>query len=278
MQYENIAGMVTIYNPDRNVCRNLNTYSSYLDKLYIVINSEIDDDIREKLNKINNSEIIDYNTNLGIAKAINVVLDKVNDRYDWLLTMDQDSFFIKDLDKFLEKTEQVDDRVTYGITTDVTDDECTGVDNLLLNVDRCITSGMLLNVKKALFCGGFDERLFIDEVDHEFCYRCNSMGYKLYKYAKKIMNHKIGNNKQYKILGVAFFSDNEKYFRQYYIFRNSLYVMKKYKTIRWRYAFGLLKRLIKIVLVEKDRRRKIDYIIEGIIDFAGNKMGRKIFD
>lgn len=273
MRYKNIAGMVTIYNPDTNVNENINTYSRCLDKVYIVINSEINQDIQEKLNEIKNSEIIDYNENLGIAKAINIVLHKVKDRYDWLLTMDQDSSFVKDLEKFLEKNEQVDDRVTYGITTDIDDKEWKGSNNSLFKIDRCITSGMLLNVRNALSCGGFDEKMFIDEVDFEFCYRCNAKGYELYKFPVQIMNHKIGDSKKYKILKFTFTSDNEKYFRQYYIFRNSLYVMKRYRNVRIQYTFTLLKRLIKIILVEEDKKRKCIYIAKGIKDFMIDKMG-----
>ena len=276
MRYKNIAGMVTIYNPDVNVYENINTYSSYLDKVYIVINSEINNDIREKLNGIKNAEIIDCHINLGIAKAINVVLDKAKYRYDWLLTMDQDSSFIKKVEKYLAKTKKVDTITTYGITLEIGEKESAGIDDSLMLVDRCITSGMLLNVKLAIDSGGFDEKLFIDEVDFEFCYRCNLMGYKLYKYPVKIIDHHVGNYKKYKICGFRFTSDNEKYFRQYYIFRNSLYVMKRYRNMRIQYTFTLLKRLIKIILVEEDKKRKCIYIAKGIKDFVIDKMGAMI--
>ena len=141
-------------------------------------------------------------------------------------------------------------------------------------VEGCITSGMLVNVNLAIECGGMNEDLFIDCVDYEFCYRCNEMGYRLLLYTKNIMHHCVGESREYDVLGFKFVSENEKFFRLYYIFRNSLYVMNRYSHTRWRSIISLCKRFIKVILVEDDKVRKIRYITKGIHDYFFNKMGK----
>lgn len=46
-------------------------------------------------------------------------------------------------------------------------------------VKLAITSGSILNVTIAKQLGSFDENLFIDEVDSEFCYRAQKMDIRL---------------------------------------------------------------------------------------------------
>lgn len=48
-------------------------------------------------------------------------------------------------------------------------------------VPRMMTSGSVISVRKALEIGGFDERLFIDEVDCEICYRAVGAGFSLFQ-------------------------------------------------------------------------------------------------
>lgn len=59
------------------------------------------------------------------------------------------------------------------------------IDYRLIEKGGCITSGNIINISIALSCGGFDENLFIDSVDEEFCIRCQKYGFLLYEYTKK---------------------------------------------------------------------------------------------
>ena len=88
-----IAGVVTLYYPDKSVVYNITTYLRYVDVLYIVLNSKISLDIMKSLHSFSNIIIINMEENSGIAKAVNTVLVKIKNKYTWCLTMDQDSFF-----------------------------------------------------------------------------------------------------------------------------------------------------------------------------------------
>ena len=271
-----IAGVVILYNPSIIVIDNIKTYVNDLDVLYVVLNSKINNNsIYRYIKNEEKIHVIKHNENEGIAKSLNEVLKLVENKYIWLLTMDQDSAFASDtVYDYLSIVNDVDESIVYGITSKITCNQIIKSSDKYDYIDRCITSGMIVNVNIAIESGGFCEDLFIDEVDYEFCYRVNDKGYGLVRYPHKIMQHFIGNEKTYSILGYKFASDNESYFRLYYIYRNCLYVMREYPHTRKKYMWALLKRTIKIIIAEDDKMRKIKYILKGIKAFFFNKMGK----
>ena len=68
-RYSDYAGLVVLYNPDRNVIENIQSYIRQLSKLYVVDNSEVcKNKIIENIKAFNNSKYIFNSENLGIAK------------------------------------------------------------------------------------------------------------------------------------------------------------------------------------------------------------------
>lgn len=63
------------------------------------------------------------------------------------------------------------------------------------NVKIALTSGTLIKLEAWRNIGLFNELLFVDEVDHEFCYRLRSEDYNIVKVNGVFMNHKIGRHK-----------------------------------------------------------------------------------
>lgn len=89
-----LAGSVILYNPDYDVPDNVASYLNTVDRLYVVDNQNgkaVAERIAalapEKVTVISNPE------NEGIAKPLNTVLQICRDKYDLLITMDQDSRF-----------------------------------------------------------------------------------------------------------------------------------------------------------------------------------------
>lgn len=271
-----IAGVVILYNPEENVYANIMTYIDSLDILYIVDNSEDEKiNIIEKIKKISNVKYIKHAYNMGISKTLNEILNIVKNKYKWLLTMDQDTRFKKgtfreylSILSYLPNKEKV-----YGFTPRyMGEDDATSLYKIK---NWCITSGNIINVSIALKCGGFDENLFIDSVDEEFCLRCRKKGFVLYEYPKKIMIQRVGDTHQIKLGNIRVCSTtNHNYIRLYYITRNGLYVAKKYPESRKHYYLMIARRIIKVILFEKDKIRKIRFMGKGIIDFFNHKMGK----
>lgn len=231
-----LAGVVTLYNPDKDVAGNLLSYASFLGHFYIFDNSPYPhEDIKEKVEKATCVTYFWTGENKGIAACLNKALQLANNEgFKWLLTMDQDSRFMTDrVPEYLSCLAKVDENV-YGICPTYREELKGQADtnSLLSEVKTCVTSGNIVRIKLAIQCGGYDESLFIDEVDLEFCYRCNKAGYKLYKYNKVTFTHRIGNPIHKCIFGFHFTAFNESYIRQYYIMRNRLYVCNKYPEVK----------------------------------------------
>ncbi|WP_305274571.1 glycosyltransferase [uncultured Duncaniella sp.] len=104
----------------------------------------------------------------------------------------------------------------------------------LISSGTCTTINVLDNV------GLFEEDLFIDLVDHEWCWRASQKGFKLYSCNIIHMSHRVGEG-DYSFLGFPIIKSSP--FRYYFIFRNTLRLLKRnYVPFDWK-----LKRTIRCV-------------------------------
>ena len=178
-----LAGVVVLYNPTEDVVCNINTYIDFVQKLYVVDNSDIDNSIFFNNKKI---EYVFNGENLGIATALNIGANKaIKDNFEWLLTMDQDSAFKNnDVEKmicFLKKVRDdafIRDVISTNydkiglisplhITIMNPNDQSKGVDSPL----NVMTSGNIISLSAFKKIGGFKDWFFIDCVDFDICYK-----------------------------------------------------------------------------------------------------------
>ncbi|HRI19294.1 MAG TPA: glycosyltransferase, partial [Panacibacter sp.] len=92
-----IAGAVILYYPDENITRHILSYIHVLDKLYVADNSENKNNaLFEQIIKIKNVVYLHDGENKGIASRLNQAAKlAIEEGCEWLLTMDQDSYFEK---------------------------------------------------------------------------------------------------------------------------------------------------------------------------------------
>lgn len=284
------AGVVVLFNPDDSIKDNINTYINHIDKLYVVDNSEDIDN--SKLFSFNKKiEYIANNKNLGIAKALNIGANKaIKEGYDWLLTMDQDSSFeaksLKKMEDFIinlkEKKEisnllEVDYKkvalVAPSYRMDPTFEGSLGISFPLM----VMTSGNLINLDAYQKIKGFKDWLFIDCVDFDYCLNLKKHGYEIVQLNNTILNHHLGNNKQYRFLWMKKSSSNHSAIRRYYMVRNRHYIYDMYHNDFPYYCnleIGRTKReAIKVLLFEKEKIKKIRYMIKGYRDYKQGKSG-----
>src|SRR5690606_2060660 len=76
--------------------------------------------------------------------------------------------------------------------------ECAAIPSLKL-----ITSGSILNLKASSKIGAFDEDLFIDLVDLEYCYRASLKGYSTIAFANIPMEHSLGKTESVRSIKTA---------------------------------------------------------------------------
>ena len=193
----------------------------------------------DKLNEIFESKLIyiNNNDNLGIATALNQACDKAIElKFKWILTMDQDSSFInfEHYKKCLEKVQNVNNVALLAANTDK-----EGYSNFDKNGCSCnyredkfsvITSANIVNLEYFEEIGRFNDKLFIDMVDYDYCLRINIKKFKILYFPDVFVEHKLGEVH----LRTNIFTRKKKYKtehnaqRAYYISRNSLYLSKNY--------------------------------------------------
>ena len=275
-----IAGVVVFYNPDEENINYIDTYIDDIDRLYVVDNSE-DDIIRVKSNK--KIKYVKLEENKGMASALNIGANlAIKDKYEWLLTLDQDSKItsknINDMKKFIsnskeEKIGLVSPYHDIGDKMDTTKDEYTDIIEIM-------TSGNIINLKAYDEIGGFKDWLFIDAVDCEYCMNLHKHNYKVLRLNKVIMKHNLGNYTTHKFLGKEYRCSNHSAIRRYYMVRNNLYIRDMYKDLYPEYCNWLIRiqkgQVKRIIFFEKDKLKKIKMMYKGYKDYKNNKKGKYV--
>ena len=266
------AGVVVLYRPDQKILKNIQTYLSEIDYLFIIDNTPNQNHqdwfTDQKMYYVANNE------NKGIATALNqgAILAKEH-KCNWLLTMDQDSKFKKKNILCLKKfVEQCDDSIVGLVSpwhvTKTGEKKPSQKTEELVEV---MTSGNFVNLKAYQAVGGWKDWLFIDSVDIEFCMNLNVHGFKVIRYNEAELIHNLGDIKIKRIFTRNFVCSNHNYIRQYYMTRNMLYVNEMYHDKFPEYcAFirrGTWGRIKNILIWEKDRYRKIRNIYRGYRDY-----------
>lgn len=243
------------------------------------------------LKKKYNITVIFNKENMGIAYALNQGANyAINKKYKWLLTMDNDSEAASDMIQVMLDTynnlESEDKKKVVGIFPEKTEKRLKRFINEgedyynrdFIYVISDITSGNLLKSEIFEKAGFFEEKLFIDYVDHEFCYRIFNDGYKMIKVRNAVLLHSLGRTKEKKFLWKNIIYTNHSSLRKYYMTRNRFYTWKKYENLTEINKLdkkNFIKENIKILLLEKDKINKFKMILKGYIDYRNNKYGEK---
>jgi rhamnosyltransferase len=136
-----------------------------------------------------------------------------------------------------------------------------------------MTSADIVNVDAVLDIGGFDENLFIDEVDHALCFALGEKEYQIVQHTTVYVNHSLGQTHH-------IFNAIKRYpaFRLYYMVRNYLYLKRKYKRrhsdffkTRRRY---LLKFFMLQLLFNGEPLKSIQMFVRGVRDYQKNRFGK----
>lgn len=262
---------------------NLNIYLDYFSKIYLVDNSpeptNLFNDVSERI------EYIFNNNKGGIAGAQNIGCSRaIADDFEWCMTLDQDSLFqSEELVEYIRlcKEHISEENVSFSLNFIQAEESnlslakyiryrvLSPIKRKLLNLNNLpkagsinppdkskikdavsyplsvIASGNVINLNVWSQIGGFDEVLFIDEVDNDFCFRLIRKGYRIVRFNKVFMYHMIGDNTFCLIRKKLSYHNS---FRLYYIFRNHFVIMKRYPEY-----------------YDKYKRELIDYLVDNTL-------------
>lgn len=234
---DGLIGVVVVYNPDRKLIINIKSYLDHLDQLIVIDNSDSSHNFTALDIHSDKINLIQKPQNIGIASALNIAAEiALKKGYNWMLTMDQDSAFMPGtFSAFaaIPGTIQYTDKVAVlGPEIHAEDEELPyETANILLeDAELLISSGSIINLAVWKEIGGFEDQLFIDEVDHDFCLKALRNSYKV----RLVRGIHLSHN-----LGKSVFSSNKRDavrkilhppIRLYYIVRNGLYLIRKYAS------------------------------------------------
>lgn len=268
-----LAGIVTLYYPEKEVKENIKSYLDSLEVLYVIDNTpgKQNQHILPESSKI---QYIFNNKNIGVASALNKGAElAIENGYHWLLTMDQDSQFQKNsIDKMIQyikenKQEQIGLISPWHKTNADTKKPKDTIDYPI----EVMTSGNIINLDIYQKIGGYKDWLFIDCIDFDYCMNIHKHGYQVIRLNEIEMEHDLGDIKVKHILGRNFVCSNHNYIRRYYIVRNIYYIYDLYHDLFPDYCnfikHGLRGTWINILLFEKNKYKKLKAMYQGYQDY-----------
>ncbi|MGG2468152.1 glycosyltransferase family 2 protein [Paraclostridium bifermentans] len=281
-----LAAIVT-YNPDlERLQKNINAIEPQVEHLIIVDNgskninliSRIKGECKIKIDLIENEE------NIGIASALNQALDYAyKNNFDWILTLDQDSICdINMISEMKSQYEKEDNKNIALIAPNILDENITlkpqDIKEGIEYTGPVITSGSLTKTNIAKNIGGFVDKLFIDQVDFDFCLRLKDSGADILKVNRAIIYHQLGEISEHKLFGKTITTTNHSPIRRYYYYRNLIYMYEHHKENHKEWINLEIKHAIKniprIILFEKNKTDQIKSITKGILDAKKGKYGQ----
>lgn len=138
---------------------------------------------------------------------------------------------------------------------------------------QIIASGKLIKMDTLDDVGMMDDDLFIDGVDHEWCWRAGKNGYKIAIIESAIMKHRLGDARG-TFLGMTYKIGSP--VRLYYQFRNILILSRRpYVPLYWkiRCIIGMFLRFIIFSIKENDSKTRRYYMIKGIVSGLKKEKG-----
>lgn len=280
----NFAACVILYHPKKEDVANLFTYCSKVEKVYIFDNTEG----KSNENLFIGIENVSYfwdGENKGLSSRLNEACQRaIADNFEYLLTMDQDSSFLeenidgyfKDILNFKGK-EKV---AVYGL--EYSKNDINDTTEKYIEVDHLITSASVMNLNLYKEIGGFDENLFIDGVDIDYCYSALTKGFKSIKFARNFFNHALGVRSRRGSIFTLYLIKKNVYvhssLRVYYMYRNMLYIKNKYENI----IPDIIKKFVKNQKHQVNKNIKysnefftiLKYKRKAVDDFNNKKMGK----
>lgn len=270
-----VDGVVVLYRPTQGVIESIRSYVHALRRLYVIDNSPTPLE-RAWLEEIEALGCVQYHfnhANHGIAYALNQGIALAYDA-QWLLCMDQDSFFAPDgIEKLL--TYEADASIALIAPWQITHQRSHLAFTQTQEVESVMTSGTLLRLSVCAQVGGFEERYFIDYVDHEYALRLRRAGYKVMLVHESYLDHTLGSVRECPWLHTSTTCHSPS--RRYTITRNRIDLWRTYRR-----DFGAFVRrdqrlfvyeLIKILLCEQEKWGKMVAIYHGIMDAMRGRWG-----
>lgn len=181
--------------------------------------------------------------NLGMASALNALAEEAISRnYSYILFLDQDSVASPGMVESQIELMSEDVGIVCPCVVDRNALEAEDWFQSQEETNHTITSGSLVNLSAYEAIGGYDERLFVDWVDLDFCHNLRLHDYRIIRAGKAELVHELGR-KEY-VLSLPrrtpegkwrmrkYYRTNHSLFREEDMARSQTIVLTKYRHTR----------------------------------------------
>ena len=277
--HPDVCAVMVTYNPEPSFEQNVRALLPQVGKLIIVDNLSASAGhllIAETASACD-VEVIWNTQNLGIAAGLNMGIERAlsTGQYSWIATFDQDSLAPPDYVAAILEAYSVcpfrDDVAMIGANYKlVMHEHANAPISVFREVKTLMTSGSFLKSLVFGVCGNFDESLFMDYVDHEFCLRLRLHGFRVIQSSRAVLAHRLGSPTLHRFLWKRFMVTNYSPSRRYSNARNRVIVYRRYLSsdplwvlhdiLKW------FRQTAKLVLVEQNRTEKFVSLARGFWD------------
>lgn len=251
-----VASVTVTFNPDPDrLIRQIDALRRQVDDVLIVDNGSATPSIAS-IARSQGACVVELAENRGVASGFNIGIRKAHARgAEFVLLLDHDSIPSSDMVARLVdgyRTAQTASELPVAAVgpsiIDTRDDReypfirlgwlrnahLRGTqDAQLIPCDFLISSGALLAVDHVAAIGEFDESLFIDSVDFEWCCRARALGFALVGVSAARLDHWLGDERRPVVGDTALVVHSPQ--RIYYMTRNRLLLYRRaYVPFKWK--------------------------------------------
>lgn len=200
-----IGGIVVLYEPQSRDFDYLKTYVNKVGLLLILDNSKMDNNdlVQQYLGNIDGQfEYVHFGENIGLCAALNRGIKLLESKgYTWAIVMDSDSSWKSDVYSVYMTEIQKDESVAVYAPVQIHDRSNEIEYEGIKEVDWAMTSGCCFNIVLFSTLGGFNERLFVDGLDIDYCFRVRENGLRIVQCGKALINHNPAETHCFELFG-----------------------------------------------------------------------------
>lgn len=289
MNGNSIYAVMVTYHPGDEVLGNVRALLEQVDHVVVVDNTPTEKAAAalDEISGWDRCTVIFNRENLGIAAALNIgIRFALTHGAGWILTSDQDSRVQENyVEEMLRCHAESSKKATIGMVCPRYVDDRVGGEipmnkNSSGEIVGCWTSGSMAPAEVYKIVGLYEEPLFIDFVDHEYCMRMRSQGYQIAQCRRAVLKHSLGRITPRRFFRGIMLVTNHSAGRRYYINRNRLVLIKRYFRHDREWAMieakGLIADSIAVLRFEKDKAAKFNSMARALFDGLFNRLGQRV--
>ena len=289
MEWREVCAVVVTFHPDRTVAANLAAIRPQVAGMTVVDNGSPAEELaglRGEAARLGFT-LLENGANLGIAAALNRgVRWAAEHGFRSVLLLDQDSRVTEDFAAVMlacaersalgERLAILVPRYVDSRSGKVLPPPATRTGGAL---QAATTSGSLMPLAIFAAAGCFWEELFIDGVDYEYSLRLRSLGYSIAECPEAVLLHAPGTPIFFRLPGTRRIVQAANYspLRRYYQERNKVLIARRHWREHKAFLAGQfiisIKDMMKIVLMEPGKLRKIRFFLRGVVDGVRGRSG-----